>query len=429
MTVAVSPPRDPRPIGYLELLRRNRNFRRLWLGQVVSQLGDWLDYVALLTLLLQLTGSGTVVAGMLVARFLPTFFVGPMAGVVVDRLDRKRIMVAADLSRAVAVLGLLLIRTPGQVWISYAVVALVVSITAFFEPARTSSIPNVTGGDELLTANALGAVTWSASLGLGSALGGLITALAGWRTAIALDALSFLCSAWLIGGIVLPRRAASAVRRIGWRSVLGFNDLLEGARYLWHHPPVGVTVLVKLGWSLAGGVILLHSIFGERIYPVWGNAAAGIGLLAMARGVGTALGPVISRRLFGGTPQQLARGIGVGFFVGGGLYLVFAAVHQLPLALLVIVVAHAGGSTIWVFSTTLLQILVPDALRGRVFAAELALMTLGMTVSNFATGWALDHLGLSPRFLAGLLGAICFFPGSAWLLLQSSTRWRVPRRG
>jgi MFS family permease len=412
-------------IGYVELLRRNRNFRRLWLGQVVSQLGDWLDYVALLTLLLELTGSGTVVAGMLVARFLPTFFVGPLAGVVVDRFDRKRVMIAADLCRGVAVLGLLAIESAEQVWISYAVVAVVVSLTAFFEPARTASIPNVTAPEELVVANTLGAITWSVSLGLGSAVGGLLTAVAGWRVAIALDALSFLCSAWLIAGVVLPARPAGDATRGGWRELLGLTDLIEGVRYLRQHKPLAATVLVKTGWSLTGGVILLHSIFGATIYPVWGRAAAGIGLLAMARGLGTALGPVVSRRVFGTAPAQLARGIGAGFFVAGTLYVVFAAVDQLALALVVLAAAHMGGSTIWVFSTTVLQLLVPDQLRGRVFAAELALMTLAMTVSNVATGWALDVLAIGPRALAAILGAVCFVPGTVWVLLQRSARWRV----
>ena len=413
------------PIGYVALLRRNRNFRRLWLGQVVSQLGDWLDYVALLTLLLRLTGSGTVVAAMLVARFLPTFFMSPVSGVVVDRLNRKHVMVTADVCRAAIVPLLLLIRRADQVWISYTVVAAVVSLTSFFEPARTSSIPNITTREELIVANTLGAVTWSVSLGLGSALGGLITALAGWRTAIVLDALSFACSAWLIGGVAFPPRPHAAIRRVGWRALSGWNDLAEGVRYLRHHPQVASAVLVKTGWSVAGGLVLLHSIFGERIYPVWGSAAAGIGLLAMARGVGTALGPVGARRFFGTTPEGMARGIGFGFFVAGSLYLMFAAVTSLPLALLALAVAHMGGSTIWVFSTTLLQILVPDALRGRVFAAELALMTLGMTVSSFLTGWALDTLGWSPRFLVALLASLCFLPGAVWLLLQSSSRFRV----
>jgi MFS family permease len=412
-------------VGYVELLRRNRNFRRLWLGQVVSQLGDWLDYVALLTLLLELTGSGTTVAAMLVARFLPTFFVGPLAGVVVDRFDRKRVMIAADLCRGAAVLGLLAIESAEQVWISYVVVAVVVSLTAFFEPARTASIPNVTAPEELVAANTLGAITWSVSLGLGSALGGLLTAVAGWRVAIALDALSFLCSAWLIAGVVLPARPHDGVTRVGWRDLLGITDLIEGVRYLRRHKPLAATVLVKAGWSLTGGVILLHSIFGARIYPVWGRAAAGIGLLAMARGLGTALGPVVSRRLFGTAPAQLARGIGVGFFVAGTLYVVFAAVDHLALALVVLAAAHMGGSTIWVFSTTVLQLLVPDQLRGRVFAAELALLTLAMTVSNVITGWALDVLAIGPRTMAAILGGVCFVPGTVWLLLQRSGRWRV----
>ncbi len=117
-----------------------------------------------------------------------------------------------------------------------------------------------------------------------------------------------------------------------------------------------------------------------------------------------------------------------GFIVAGGLYLLFAVVTALPVAVVVLAVAHMGGSTLWVFSTTLLQMLVPDGLRGRVFAAELALMTLGLTISNFVTGWALDTLGIGPRPLAALLGALCFLPGSAWLLLQTSARFRVVTR-
>lgn len=416
------------PPGYAELLRRNPGFRRLWLGQVVSQLGDWLDYVALLTLLLQLTGSGTVVAGMLVARFLPTFVIGPLAGVVVDRWNRKRIMVAADLCRAVLVLGLLFIGSAAQVWISYVIVALVVCLTAFFEPARTASIPNITSREELIAANTLGAITWSVSLGVGSALGGLVTAVAGWRTAIVLDAVSFAGSAWLISGIRLPVTHAFP-RAFGLAGLFGVSDLVEGARYLRRHPPVASAVLIKSGWSLAGGLVLLHSIFGERIYPVWGSAAAGIGVLAMMRGLGTALGPVLSRRVFGTSAAQMARGIGVGFFVAGGMYLAFAMTANFPLALVTLMIAHMGGSTIWVFSTTLLQLRVPDALRGRVFATELALMTLGMTVSSFLTGWALDTLGYSPRTLAAVLGALCFVPGGVWMLLQRVDRLRFPSTG
>ena len=413
------------PPGYIQLLRRNRSFRRLWLGQVVSQLGDWLDYVALVTLLLSLTHSGTAIAGMLVARFLPTFFASPIAGVVVDRFDRKRIMVTADLIRAVLVLGLLLVHRPDQVWFAYAIVASVVSMAAFFEPARTASIANVTAPEELLTANALGAITRSVRLTAGAGIGGLLTAIAGSRTAFVLDAASFACSAWLIGGIVMPPRARPAATRVGLFALLGVTDLVDGARYLRRHPPIATLVVVKAGWSLAaGGLILLHTIFGERIYPVWGSAAAGIGVLATTRGVGTALGPVVARRLGGDTPRAMARAIGVGFLIAGVLYVGFASAMTLPLALLTLAAAHMGGSTVWVFSTTLLQRNVPDAFRGRVFATELALLTLGFTISNLVAGWALDTAGIAPRTLAALLGTFTFVPGAAWIALQSRPRFR-----
>ena len=414
------------PRGFLDLLRRNRSFRRLWLGQIVSQLGDWLDYVALVTLLLALTHSGTAVAGMLVARFLPTFFASPIAGVAVDRLDRKRIMVTADLIRAVLVPGLLLVHRPDQVWLAYAIVASVVSMTAFFEPARTASIANVTTPEELLTANALGAITWSVSLAAGAGIGGFLMAIAGSRVAFVLDASSFAISAWLISGITLPPRERPTAAHIGLPALLGVTDLVDGARYLRRHPPVAALVVVKAGWSLAaGGLILLHTIFGARIYPIWGSAAAGIGLLATTRGVGTALGPVVARRLGGETPGAMARAIGIGFLIAGVLYLGFATVTTLPAALLTLAAAHMGGSTVWVFSTTLLQRKVPDAFRGRVFAAELALLTLGFTISSLVAGWALDTAGIGPRALAAMLGTFTFVPGAAWIALQSRARFRI----
>jgi MFS family permease len=416
--------------GYVSLLRVNRHFRRLWLAQIVSQLGDWLDYVALLTLLLELTGSGTVAAGMLVARFLPGFFVSPLAGVVVDRLSRKRVMIAADLGRSVLVLGLLLIDSASDVWLAYVVVAAVVVLTSFFEPARSATIPNVVAPADLVAANALSSITWSVNLALGAAVGGFLAAAAGFRAAIVADAASFAVSAWLVARVAVPATGsrAAAEQRPGLAGLLGIADLAEGAAFLRAHPPLALVAVAKGLWSLAGGVVLLHGIFGERVYPVGGSAAAGIGLLATARGLGTALGPVVARRLAGTTAAGMAGAIGVGFFVAGVFYVGFAAVTRWPLAALALVGAHMGGSTIWVFSTVLLQRLVPDELRGRVFGAELALMTLAMTASNVATGLALDRLGWSPRMLAALLGAWCAVPGALWLLAQRSPRLRLGGR-
>src|SRR5215213_4181442 len=146
--------------GYLDLLRGNTSFRRLFTGQVISQTGDWFNGVALFTLLLSLTGSGEAVGYILILKLLPTFVVGPLAGVAADRYDRKKIMIATDMLRGFLVLGFLLVRRPDQVWIVYALTAFEVAIAAFFEPARSAVIPSIVSRRELISANALSGASW-----------------------------------------------------------------------------------------------------------------------------------------------------------------------------------------------------------------------------------------------------------------------------
>src|SRR6059036_1125097 len=184
---------------YLSLLRRNRNFRLLFFGQAISQLGDWFNAVAVYALLLDLTGSATAVAWMMIVQFLPVAIVGPLAGVVVDRTNRRRLMIAADVVRGVLILGLLIVRRSDQVWIAYVVMALTMAASGFFEPARTATIPNITSRDELLPANALSSAVWSAMLAAGASIGGLVTAVAGRNIAFAINAASFFFSAYFLG--------------------------------------------------------------------------------------------------------------------------------------------------------------------------------------------------------------------------------------
>ena len=200
------------------VLRTNRNFRLLYIGQAISQLGDWFNSVAVFALLLDLTGSATAVAWMMIVQFLPMALVGPLAGVVVDRVDRqtpddrRRPLARRDDSRLAA-------RAPReQVWIAYVVTAVCVSAQAFFEPARTATIPNVTSAEELMPANALSSATWSAMLAVGASIGGLVTALSGRNVAFVFNAASFFVSALFISRDPLRRDAASRDRRApAWR--------------------------------------------------------------------------------------------------------------------------------------------------------------------------------------------------------------------
>jgi MFS family permease len=406
---------------YLSLLRRNRNLRLLFIGQAVSQLGDWFNSVAVFALLLDLTGSATAVAWMMIVQFLPVAVIGPLAGVVVDRINRRRLMILTDIVRGILVLGLLFVRRPDQVWLAYVVMTMVVSAQAFFEPARTATIPNVTSREELMPANALSSAMWSTMLAVGASVGGLVTVLAGRNVAFVINALSFFTSAYFIGRTTYDATPTPVTRVKGFAALVGLTDLKEGLGYVRQRSHVAALMFVKAGWGLAGGVLLLLTIFGQRVFPVAGSTAAGIGVLYGARGVGAALGPIALRWILGQQPAALRRAIGPAYFIVGGFYVALGLATQLPLAAFFVLCAHFGGSILWVFSTVLLQLEVPDRFRGRVFAVELALVTLTSSISSYWTAYGLDHAGWSPRTLAVLLGGLFCVPGTIWLVLER--RW------
>jgi MFS family permease len=410
-----------KPVGYLELLRSNRNFRQLWLGQVVSQLGDWFDTIAVYTIVLNLTGSGRAVGLVLVARFLPTFFIGPLSGVVADRFSRRSIMIVSDLLRAATVLGFLWVRRPDQLWLVYVLTVFQLAFSAFFEPAKTAAIPSIVSERELIPANAIASVTWSVMLTLGAAVGGLVTGWFGTDAAFVLDSLTFVGSALLVASVRFPPRPVREKSKITLAKALGITDTIEGARYVKNRPRVLALLLVKPSWGLGGGILTLLAVFGERIFPVGGSSATGIGVLFAARGIGTAVGPIAARRLAGDAPRRMQTFIGVAFLIGGIFYVAFGSASNFIFALVVLMIAHCGGSILWVFSTVLLQQTVEDRFRGRVFAAELALLTLTLAASNYITGEMLDRFHYSPRTVTIGIGILFLIPGIIWLLTEK--RW------
>ncbi len=407
-------------MGYIDLLRRNRSFRQLWLGQVVSQMGDWFNTIALYTIILQLTGSGRDVGLLLVARFVPSFLFGPISGVVADRFSRRTIMIVSDLLRAVVVLGFLLVRRADQLWIIYVLTVVQLGLSTFFEPAKTAAIPSIVEDRELVAANAISSVTWSAMLTIGAAIGGIITDAYGTNVAFVLDAATYLLSAALIASIRVPKRAKRPRQKLALGRILGITATIEGIRYVKDRPRVLAYLLVKPAWGLGGGILTLLAVFGERIFPVGKGAAGGIGVLFAARGIGTAIGPIVARRIAGEGERRMQVSIGIAFLIGGVFYIAFGSATGLAFALIVLGIAHCGGSILWVFSTVMLQRSVADSFRGRVFAAELALVTLTMAASNYATGELLDRFSISPRIVTIGVGILFMMPGLTWFLTQ---RW------
>ncbi|OQX18607.1 MAG: MFS transporter [Desulfobulbaceae bacterium A2] len=417
----VPPPRHPAGHwrSYLELLRGNARYRRFWLAGVVSQLGDWFTHIGLFILLTELTGSGQAVSWYLIAKFLPTTVLGPAAGILADRLPRKALMVGCDLARAAVVLCFLLVREPSQVWWIYLVVLVQESLWTLYHPARQAALPNLCAPEEINTATALSGATWSVMLAMSAALGGMVAVRFGWRTAVVIDSLSFLASALLLAGLHLPHLRPAAVdaaasARPFWRRVTGMDDLLLGYAYVRAHRDISLILFVKSGWALAGGVLVMLTVFGEQVLTERGG---GSGWLYSMRGLGAAVGPVLAWRLLGEDRQSMYRAIGLAFFLSAAAYLGFSAAPTLAWASLWVFWGHVGGSIQWVFSSALLQRLVDDRYRGRVFAVEMALLTLTLNLSTWATGVALDS-GVAPRRVAAALALLFILPGLGWLWAQ-----------
>ncbi len=394
----------------LTLIRSNRNFRLLWFGQIVSQLGDWFNVVALFALLFELTGSATAVAALMVMQMLPVALVGPMAGVVVDRFDRRRIMIAADVIRGLAVLGLLLVRTPETVWIAYVVTAVMVTCSGFFEPARSATVPSIVPHEQLVAANAISTGTWSAMLAIGAALGGGVAAWLGRDAAFLINAASFFTSALFLQRMRVPISTEA-------RAALGLRGVLDGLAYMRSHSAVARIALVKGGWAIVGGALLLLTVFGDRIFRIGDSSDAGIGILFAARGVGALAGSLIVS-VTAARRGNLIRLIAPAYFIAGACYATLAIAPTIWLAAAAVVASHVFGSILWVSSNVLLQMQVPNEFRGRVFSAELIVLAIVQSGVAYATAFALDQWHMDPRVLAAIVGFGLWLPGLAWKLGQ-----------
>lgn len=408
-------------LRYLALLRSNANFRRLWLAQLVSEMGDWFYMLAVYDLLLARTHRGAAVSWAIIIQTLPWFFMTPFAGYVADRFRRRSLMIVADISRGFIVLGMLLSVVAADVWLIYMLLGAEVIFSSLFEPARSALLPNIVSGDEILPANALSSSTWAFALAMGAALGGAVTALMGRNFAFITDSVSFFASAFLILRILVHEPHAAPMRRLSESFSEAAASVREGVVYLRENGKVLTLVLAKTGIGILGGSLMLLVIIGERIFPIAGQGALAVGLLYAARGVGSGIGPLVGDRLTGGLERRMWQSIGISFFVIAAAYVAFSQAPTLLLAIACILVGHMGGSNAWVMSTSLLQLNTPDHVRGRVFSLDFGLFMLMIAVSNYILGLGLDTWGFSARQLAAGLGFAMMIPGILWI--PAARRW------
>ncbi len=432
---------------YRELLAGNADFRRLWSGQVVSEIGDWLNNIAVLALALELAGperQGRAVAVYAIARHLPLFVFGPVAGVIVDRTDRRRVMIAADCARAVLALGFLFAQAYSSLPLIYAVGASLFSASAFFNAAKRATIPNLCrGADEMLAANSLSASTTAATIAVGSACGGLVATFFGRDIVFVVNAATFLASALIIRRIrpiaefglriadsqntelvtkARPAAFQSAIRNPQSAIKRAFTEFREGLRYVRGDGVLAAVFVVAACWGLGNGAArALYSIFGARL----GEGAAagwlarpkdfGISILFVAMGVGGVLGAPLARR-FNSSAESLGARMGRSLCADGCALFVFSLTPGLWWAAPVLILREMNFAVWWTAQQTILMRRTRDAYAGRVFATHETVTTLTMVGSIYLAGAAADRFGI--RLVAAAGGAIIALSGLLWFALK-----------
>jgi MFS family permease len=393
-------------VGYWQLIRQNSRFRRLWTAQLISAAGDWFNSVAVLGLVLQLTDSGFGASLVLICSSLPSFFLVPVVGPVVDRFDRRNLMIVTNLLAAGIALLFLLVHDMSMLWLLYVALVLLVISASFFAPASNASIPNIVSSEELFAANALSGAAWGIMVMVGSALGGIVSALFGREIAFVVNAISFLVAALLIATITIPSPKVI-------KAIAPWHDFMEGVAYLRRNLPALALVAVETGWGIGAGGFVLLSVFGEQVFKA---GDAGIGILYSARGFGALIGPFILQEIVGQHTGKLRNAIWISFLLAALGYTVFATSGWLDaiwLGCIGLFVAHMGGGIIWTVTSLLLQQTTPDRFRGRVFAVNFGFATLTLGISTLVFGLALEA-GTSPMLLALVTAVIFAAYGLVW---------------
>ncbi|APR84400.1 transporter, putative [Minicystis rosea] len=365
----------------LRLLRAHPAFRRLWLAAIVSQLGDWLSVVAVALLALDRDGGARSIAIVFAAHSLPQALFSPIAGVVADRFDRRRVLLAVPLAQAAVTLAMAAAAARGSVGLVQALVLARGMIGAFMVPAETAALRRTVPAEDLLHANTLVSGTWSVTFIAGMALGGVLATL-GPAPAMVIDALSFLVAAALLWALptMLPEGPARE-RKEGVLSAFA-SDLANAYRHAAAHPALFRRVFGKAPLALAGGAgwIAIHLV-AAAVHPL-GTAAISLGVIQAVRGAGTGIGPALAGPLAQKHPRAVDHAAAFLSFAG---VVLFPLTTQAPLILLIALVWGMGVGANWVLSSAGVQRHASDGIIGRLASLD-ELTTIFAMVSGSIIG-------------------------------------------
>jgi MFS family permease len=368
----------------LSVLTRNRNFRHLFLAELVVFGADWFVMVPLLVLLPKLTGGGVLGALVLAVDTGIVALLLPFTGTIADRFDRKKIMVVANLAALLGVLLLLGVRGAATAWLALVAIGVIAVAKAFYSPAAQAALPNVLDPEELAAGNAVAGSAWGTMTVVGASLGGVLSAAFGPYVCFWIAAAALASAAGLAGLIRRPLQAPRDQFQPPQRTWAAIGEAL---RFIGHRPRVLGLVTVKSAVGLGNGVLTVFPL----LPGLFGVGAIGVGLLFAVRGAGGLVGPMLMRRVLGHR-SWLLPGLALSMSTYGLAYVGVSLAQWFPLVLVLVFVAHFAGGGNWVMSNYALQGEVPDRLRGRVFATDMMLATLAISVSQLVVAAVVDQV-------------------------------------
>lgn len=418
-------------LTYMQVLKGNRTFRRLWLGQVVSELGNWFNFIAGLGLVRAVSGGAPeATAIMLMCRLAPFALISPIAGAFADRWSRRTVMLVTDLARVAVALGFLLVRGPEDLWIAYTCNVALTVLGTFFEASKNAATPNIVGDEGLLAGNALMFSSRFLLMTLGSVLGGWASAHFGYHTAFVINSLSFLVSAYSVWLVPERETRQEAVKEEAPQQKL-WRDVSEGWRYITRNGLVMAIIGVNILWATGGGAInLITDRLGGIVFAgQYGmKPDAAVAALYAAAGAGLFMGMMLARRV--GSHIEFHRAtvpfIGWTLIAQGVFFALIGLMPGLWLACAMAFVSRVIIGVEFAYQEMILMRIVPDSLRGRVSTMDRSMEFLVWTASTAIAGWSL-HL-ITPRTLTFLSGILSASPGVVWLAVFALRLLRLPAK-
>lgn len=384
---------------------RQRNFGLLWIGQNISMIGDWVLFVALPFYIYTLTGSTLATGIMFIVQTLPRLFFGSVAGVFVDRWNRKYTMVIVNLIQALILVPLFLVRSRDVIWIIYLCAFADALVSQFFNPAQTAIIPMLVEEKDLLAANSLNSMSQELTRLVGPSLGGLLFGLLGIGSVITLDLISFFVSASLLALIVVPARL-NVVKPEERPASKSGNMVMNSLLNVWREWRAGMGLVKKeqlvsaifiiIGFAMVGeGIIeVLIAPYVERVLH---GTPQILGLLMSAQAVGGILGALLIPRLSKILPP--GRLMGICGLMFSSVIVVLATVPVVPVILPLIAIAGAGASGFFIPMITLLQTTVANEYQGRIFGALSAIQAIALLIGMGTASGLGDRIGIVPLML------------------------------